>query len=670
MPVDVMCPKCHSKLRAPDEVAGRNVRCKKCQEKFKVPGVGVAVDPGETEQLSVQKIHFPHVFLQAAQLKVAVVAANDHTPMPPMRSEANPDDPFGFTSAPPKSELKEKAKAKKQPAIQKPEIEQLVGGEPTFAMPGASEDAAPVHAAVPAHAAQFSFEESTPFIAPVEDEEAAPTSVPVKKRSYRTDERSPARGAKRPAKSRKMLYIFGGIASGLLIGCGGVAAGVFFFAKTPTEAVAKASVPASAIVPQKEEPKPASSAARTMKPTGKEAGGFLQAITSAPPAPMKVEIILPAGGANPAEVVEAGVRYPLRFNMDTARQVRYFDNIAMPGLLAVFRTQLGFNGRGAQDTVAYLDFTTKKTTEFTVPADGVTGARIFDLNDTGARIAIEAPAGRLTVYDFDSKTKIMDGVDIYAGLPERKEIAALAFGDPKGTTVAVVDRLGVVDVWNVESKERTVTGKENPNPNPVAVEVRALSSTMGLIAGKESLRRVNWQTGQSGPATTLPPKCGIPTVVAASNDSEGKALTALVHQPEGSKGYELLVLDRAVKPAASQALASWRIALPADAGTPSYLRWMVGDTILAVGFGVNGSVLLFDVPKKTTVAYVNVEPGQALLDPVVGSVWLMAMPDSKGKASAVHTKLFGSTVANDSKEAQSSKKLILLVPTPEGLAKK
>lgn len=386
---------------------------------------------------------------------------------------------------------------------------------------------------------------------------------------------------------------------------------------------------------------------------------------------MTAEITLPAGGANPAEVLEAGDRYPLRFNMDTARQVRYFDNIAMPGVLAVFRTQLGFNGRGAEDTVAYLDFKSKKTTEFTVPADSFIGARVFDLNDTGSRIAIEAPAGRLTVYDFDSKTKIMDGVDIYAGLPERKEIASLAFGDMKGTTLAVVDRLGVVDVWNVESKARTVTGKENPRPSPVAVEVRTLSAKTGLIAGKDSLRRVNWLTGESGPATTtLPPKGGIPTVVAGSNDSEGKALTALVHQPEGSKGYELLVLDRAIKPESSQAKASWRIALPADAGTPTYIRWMVGDTILAVGFGVNGSALLFDLPKKTTVAYVNVEPGQVLFDPVIGSVWLMAMPDSKGKAVAVHTKLFGSTATNQSKDAQSSKKPILLVPTPEGLAKK
>lgn len=669
MPVDVMCPKCHSKLRAPDEVAGRNVRCKKCQEKFKVPGVGVAVDPvGETEQLSVQEIQLPRVSQQVAQLKAAVAAANDNTPLPPMRSEANSNDPFGFTSDPPKSKLKEQPKAKNPPPVSKVEVDQLVGGEPTFAMPGASEDAAPGHGAAPLHAAQFSFEESAPFSAPAEEaeEELPPKSVPVKKRSYRAEERSSIRGAK-PAKSRKMLYIFGGIATGLLIGCGGVAAGVIFFAKTPTEAVAKATVPAGpgAAVAPKEEPKPANIAARTMKPTGKEV------VPVAPSAPATAEIVLPAGGVNPAEVFEAGDRYPLRFNTDTARQVRYFDNIGMPGVLAVFRTQLGFNGRGAADTVAYLDFKSKKTTEFTVPADGITGARVFDLNDTGARIAIEAPAGRLTVYDFDAKTKIMDGVDIYAGLPERKEIAALAFGDLKGTTLAVVDRMGVVDVWNVESKQRTVTGKENPNPAPVAVEVRVLGSKTGLIAGKDSVRRVTWQTGESGPAiTTLPPRGGTPTVVATSNDSEGKALTALVHQPEGSKGYELLVLDRAVKPESSPAKASWRVPLPADAGAPSYLRWMVGDTVLAVGSGVNGSVLLFDVPRKSAVAYVSVEPGQVLLDPVVGSVWLMATPDSQGKAVAVHTKLFGSTVMNFAKEAQSSKKLILLVPTPEGLAKK
>ena len=195
------------------------------------------------------------------------------------------------------------------------------------------------------------------------------------------------------------------------------------------------------------------------------------------------------------------------------------------------------------------------------------------------------------------------------------------------------------------------------------------------MAGKDGLRFVTWETGATSVAVALPPKSGLPTLVASKKLNDGNTRAAFAHKPEGSQGHEVWLVEHS--PASGPTAPLWRIALPAEAGVPTSLRLpeLYTDDLLVIGFDTNGSLLLCDCKTKTVVAYFKAEAGKTLVD-ASGRAWLMAAPDSKGKATMV---LAGQTFNRDTiasrvkyfvEVAQASKKLILLVPTPEGLGKK
>jgi len=713
MPIDVICPKCQSKLRAPDEVAGKNVRCKKCQEKFKVPNPGAPVDSvGDTQQLSVLELPQP---LPAAKpkaapvvpepmmlddstfeeptpavVKVAVVAKPASLPLPP----APVGDPFGFTGVA-AEEDEDRPKKKKRPRNgddeddedddrpkkkrprdddedekpRKKKEKPLIGGEPTFAMPGAAEDPVAAYVPPPVHATQFTFEEPAPVSKRAKDDDQD-DDRPKKKKKKRDDddddEDLPTKNApgKPPKKSKKLLLILGGIGLVLFLGCAGAGAGFYFFVYKPAaDAVSKATLTVGTnTLPSKDDGKGTNT--RPTKPGGNQPIPPVGATVS--------EVTLPAEGAGAVAIVGMSDRYPLAFDMSTARQIHYFSHPLAAKVLAVFRTQLGFNGRGSEDTIALHSLDIKKTTEFTVSADGIPGPHIFDISDNGMRVAIEAPAGRLTIYDFDTKAKLFDGVDVYAGLPDRQGIAALAFGDANGETVAVIDRTGTVDVWKVNGKERTVTGKAGPKPAPAAAEIRKRGDTGGILAGKDGLRTVTWETGAMTPALALPPKSGQPLAVASQILADGKCRIAYAHKPDGAAGIEVWVVERPAVPAPDPAAPLWKISLPADAGSPTSLRWSDYNEVLTIGFGMNGSVLLCDWKTKTPAAYLKAVTGKTLID-TAGGAWLTATPESKGKATAVlagrasEQATVSSRVKDYAEEAEKKKQLRLLLPKPEGL---
>jgi hypothetical protein len=45
MPIDVTCPQCGGELEAPDEAAGKKVKCPDCGERIAVPPTGGAIQP-------------------------------------------------------------------------------------------------------------------------------------------------------------------------------------------------------------------------------------------------------------------------------------------------------------------------------------------------------------------------------------------------------------------------------------------------------------------------------------------------------------------------------------------------------------------------------------------------------------------------------------------------
>ena len=644
MPIDVICPKCHSKLRAPDEVVGKKVRCKKCQEKFKVPNPGDPVDSvGDTQMLSVVEVPKPAPALAEA------MALDDSAFDEPLPADGDEDRP------------KKKKKPKEKP---------LIGGEPTFAMPGASEDAAPVHVPPPPHASQFTFGAPAP-IEEDEDEEDRPKSKKKKPRADdEDDDRPKKKGPSKPAKSKKMLYIFGGLALALFLGCGGVAAGVYFFVVKPAaDALSQATVTVGTLPTKKDETE------KTVPTRPTKPGGGTEP-TKSPPVPPKpvgpvvTPFTVPADRPGTGASVAVGTLTPLAFSPDAVRQIHGFDHpLHGPMLLAIYQSQAGFNGRGAEDTFVRFDLERKTALEFTAPADRIAGLRIFDISDSGDRIAIEAPQGRLTVYDFRTKSKVFDGLDLYAGLPEREGPIAFAFGDPDGTFVAAVDKFGAVDVWDIKEKQRTVTGTPEPEKSPVTVGPRKRDSEHGLLAGKGWLKSVRWKTGQFTPKIKVPTLTGVPSVVAGQVQGGNVIHTALVQTPEGGGDREVLIVDKlATENPGATAAAVWRIPLPAAAGVPKSLRWIESDKILAVGFEAGDSLLLLDFPEKTPLAYLKAGQEKTKLS-ATGAHALMPNPKTPGKAAVLRTAIPGDALAGMLDAAKVNKVPERVLVKPEGLSR-
>src|SRR5947209_8514715 len=80
--VEVACPSCKAMLKAPDNMAGKKARCKKCNASFRIPGANETGDGGDSQMLSVID-----------------------SPLPPPAASDNPfsfgDEPVDSPKAPP-----------------------------------------------------------------------------------------------------------------------------------------------------------------------------------------------------------------------------------------------------------------------------------------------------------------------------------------------------------------------------------------------------------------------------------------------------------------------------------------------------------------------------------------------------------------------------------------
>ncbi len=676
MPIDVICPKCHSKLRAPDEVIGRSVRCKKCQEKFKVPNPGAPVDSvGDTQMLSVVEVPKPAAVLASAVVEATPLddSAFDE-PLPavvkaavaPLPSEVDEDRPKKKRPRYDDEDDEEDDRPKKK---KKPKEKPLIGGEPTFAMPGASEDAAPIHVPPPPHASQFTFGAAMPIEAD-DDEEDRPKSKKKKPRAdddEKDDDRPKKKGSVKPARSKKMLYILGGLALALLLGCGGAVTGVYFFVLKPAaDAISKTTVTVGTIPTKKDEPE------KTVPTRPTKPGGGTEP-TKPPPkpvGPVVTPFTLLADSPSTGAVVAPGTLTALPFSPDAVRQIHGFDHpLHGPMLLAIYQSQAGFNGRGAEDTFVWSDLERKTALKFTAPADRITGLRIFDISDSGDRIAIEAPQGRLTVYDFRTKTKVFDGLDLYAGLPEREGPIAFGFGDPNGNLVAAVDQFGAVDVWDIKEKRRVVTGTPEPGKSPVAVGPRKRDGEYGLMAGKGWLKSMKWETGTFSQKIKVPALTGVPTVMAGQVQGGNTIHTAVVQTPEGGGDREVLIVDKlATENPGVTAAAVWRIPLPAAAGVPKTLRWIEADKILVLGFEAGDSLLLLDFQEKTPLVYLKAGQEKTKLS-ATGAHALMPNPKVPGKAAVLRTAISGDALATMLEPAKVNKIPERVFAKPDGLSR-
>src|SRR5262245_50561950 len=102
--LEVACPGCGAKLKAPDTSAGRKAQCKKCGTSFRLPG-SAAASAGEAQMLSAVDVPAaePSPFALDALL-ASPPPAPPKTPEPaakslaPQAEPAGSDDPFNFGS--------------------------------------------------------------------------------------------------------------------------------------------------------------------------------------------------------------------------------------------------------------------------------------------------------------------------------------------------------------------------------------------------------------------------------------------------------------------------------------------------------------------------------------------------------------------------------------------
>lgn len=110
MPVlEVPCPGCGAKLKAPDTMAGKKAKCKKCGAPFRIPGAPARESIGEPQALSVLAMPVPppdddntEVMMAEAVDPVEVTLPLPTNPPPATRVAALPSaDPFDFSKPAP-----------------------------------------------------------------------------------------------------------------------------------------------------------------------------------------------------------------------------------------------------------------------------------------------------------------------------------------------------------------------------------------------------------------------------------------------------------------------------------------------------------------------------------------------------------------------------------------
>jgi hypothetical protein len=335
-----------------------------------------------------------------------------------------------------------------------------------------------------------------------------------------------------------------------------------------------------------------------------------------------------------------------------------------PPVVAVLWTSFaGFQGSGATDAVDLYSLTAGRRVErVEFPADGFAGPRLFELSPDGNRVAVEQPPGRLTVYDFEAKVKVLDGADPFAGADgPAGPLAAVRFVAPD--RLAVFDRGGGLAVWDLKEKRRVLARPPVGPTDPPA----AVSGVVGgrvLVAAAGSVTAVSLSTGKpDGPPVPLPDPRATPVAVAA--DALGKRAAVVCRQP-GEAGFALAVLDLRGGGPAVHAL------LPAGAGPAAGVNFTGAETVVLVRTDGGAGGVLYDAEERVPVGYLRTASGPAAQfpDPSAGRHW-WAVPDPADGKRAVLVAVempfegyFGAAA-----KAAADRRPAFLVLRPDGLGK-
>lgn len=447
MSIEVPCPNCQSVLKAPDGMAGKKARCKKCQHPFRIPGqpAGPVDSVADSEHLSVVTAS-PFAFdgsAEAQPVSPPPPAKAARTTKPVAAPAEEPDNPFSMPSG----------------AI--------------------SDDDTP-----PEPKSKSKYRKG-------DSKADAKVDSKIEKSKSKSKFRQPAATKPSGGGGVKKILTFGVL--GLLCAAAG-GAGIYFF-MMPKEKPAVAVVPATAApapvvvekakddkkaAPKKpnvasNEPNKASVAKPEAAAKAKSRVVFnIPRTLDKMPDPSKLKIV-----EKPKDVIA------LDHNYGSVRKVIVGGKDG-PVAIVIRHTFDGFQGKGGKDTVDRYSLTSGTRVDRTeIESDGLTWPRATDISPNGERLAIDSPANKITIYQLSDKgKKILDGFDPYPDAKGKSPgIAAIYFLDDNA--IAVVSKEGTVDAFDITTKAKTVTGKPLPTvPTVPLAENRsvAISADRKLIA--------------------------------------------------------------------------------------------------------------------------------------------------------------------------------------------
>ena len=616
--MDVPCPNCRAVLRVPAEVAaasaGKRAKCKKCDHRFLLPGVPSDVPTSDGS-----------VLLNEADKPAAP---------PPAPATANP---FGFDE-----------------------------GDAVVAVrkPGS-----------------------------------------VAKHKLSGDAPRPAA----PAKSATKLLVLAGGAVALVLAGVGLSAAVYFLVLKPEAPVAaeaaprkekakdavkekaKAARPAGDKVPPNEAvlapipPPPEDAPAPAIKPDAAapamvaKAAAPVAGKAAPPPAGQAAagaafdKLPAPPAGARKL-VAPARVNIALDAPLDTVLLVRF--STTRPQVVAVlWRSNAGFQGAGVKDTLDVYGPTGARLARTEIAADVLdkSAVRRLELSPDGQHVAMEYPLGQLTVVHVTSGKVVLKGVNPFEGVAYEKELNAFAhltFLDDGH--VAVVNSLGYGHAWDLG------TGKGVPPASPKVPRdtlASVFSETVnGVAYAYVNSRGIKVVMTPTAVATleSSPPALSVQgyyrfrvTPVAVAIDAQGKTAAAVLNGFDRNEVTSVLVAKLAATAPPPP------FAFPPAAGPADDVRFLAGDTLVAVQTAKRTATTFLDAESRTAVAYVTAAgPTLQYGDPAGRRLWWL-LPDAK---DAKKSRLLAASADFDDyqatlTEARAARQPVALLLTEAGIEK-
>ena len=461
MPIEVSCPACGVKLKAPESKAGKKAKCGKCGARVRIPGPVPHVDSvGETHML----MPAPAPGLPGDDEPVPMASAvDDLDPLPvapPLTSAistpSNPGRPaFGSAT----SELKPKSKPK-APSISPPPAP----SPPTPEMLSLDDEPAPTPPAAPGGPFAFIAPHaplpkggSKSKLKAIEEEKPRPNENP------KDEPVEEHRGYVRPGERKGgNTLLLAGIIGVIAIAASIVAVVVYLNKSKPPEQAKTAEKKDETPEPPKDD-KNGKKEQKTepAKKDGSIPKGDAKQQAGDPPLPM---LALPPMArtmqfrvlAAKPEFTQGPSNAPIQVDAPFDKVKRFFltENRVAQDVVVVWQASAEAGGKGERFAVDLYSGTTGKRVE-RFEYDGDEAEPKCDVATDGKHFTAITADGKITVWNLAEKTKALEGFDPYSEKPEHKKagLAGLFFARNPNNLITVTTA-GAVHLFELATRKQ------------------------------------------------------------------------------------------------------------------------------------------------------------------------------------------------------------------------